>query len=577
MKLEFPLTPEKIRDGMLKVISSIREETNWDLLRTLSDVAIEIGDAPEQGYTFGVNKVKNKLIFAKWVDSIQPEITSRKIWEFIIIRESMSFFVKTELLEKGIEELTRLFLNFMAMAYHQKLYKGKSFESEFQLLKVRFLYLSDEDKIATKQLKKELDSLLTIIVTQDITYELIYKTYLFFIEDIPLNEIDVEELVNDFQRYLSSSTEEIAAPIQFKDSVVIVINELINLGHNTSAVEIAKNLQMNHSTVTKHLTKLVSRYNAYWRREYNWKKLGLHTYMILVEISKNNETVKKEIGMELESIPYFFDLFEGENSDFNYLYAVLHCPHSIADNLTYTLEKKLNDKLINSFEIKPINRRVFRTAFVHPHIKPTLNNYDKMLKGRTPIQKFVTWDSNEFDSKTIELNISDDSLLGFMSILLNKSITTKGFFGVWLDKLEGFLFSNNINPKDTLEGTSFFNKMQKTAIEKQLLDYRLSISLSRMRSFERLLIKIKSKPDSDSTFRLIDDLSIFGWMAILYSYEEIFLLINGLNYKDKLTELIISILEEKNLDFEFFSIKNKFVRHIPLNELYDYKNKKWKI
>ncbi|GAG64331.1 unnamed protein product, partial [marine sediment metagenome] len=124
MKLEFPLTPEKIREGMEKVISSIQEETKWDLQRTLSDVTIKIGDAPEQGYTFGVNEVKNKLIFAKWINDVQPEITSRKIWEFIIIRESLSFFIKTELFEKGIDELTRLFLNFMAMAYHQRLYEG---------------------------------------------------------------------------------------------------------------------------------------------------------------------------------------------------------------------------------------------------------------------------------------------------------------------------------------------------------------------------------------------------------------------------------------------------------------------
>ncbi|MCK5046926.1 MAG: hypothetical protein KAS22_10125, partial [Candidatus Heimdallarchaeota archaeon] len=174
MKLEFSLTPEKIREGMEKVISSIQEETKWDLHRNLSDVTIEIGTAPEHGYTFGVNKVKNKLIFASWIDNVQPEITSRKIWEFIIIRESMSFFVKTELLEKGIEELTKLFLNFMAMAYHQRLYKGKSFESEFQLLKARFLYLSEADRVITNEM--ELDSLLTIIVTQGITYELIYKT-----------------------------------------------------------------------------------------------------------------------------------------------------------------------------------------------------------------------------------------------------------------------------------------------------------------------------------------------------------------------------------------------------------------
>lgn len=577
MKLEFPLTPEKIREGMEKVISSIREETKWDVQRTLSNVTIDIGEAPEQGYDFGVNKKKNKLIFGKWIDKVEPEITSRKIWEFIIIRESLSLFVKDELLEKEISELTSLFLNFMAMSYQNKLYEGKSFESEFQLLKARFLYLTKEDKIVTKQLEKELDSLLTIIVTQGITYKLIYNTYLHFIEDIPVNELDAEELVYDFNRYLSSSPEEIAAPIQFKDSVVIVINELINLGHDASAVEIGKNLRMNHSTVTKHLTKLVSRYNAYWRREYNWKRIGLHTYLILIEFSKNNETIKEDIGKEIEQIPYFFVLYEGQNSDFNYLYSVLHLPHSIADNLTVSLEKKRKDKLINSFDIKPINRRVFKTALVHPQIKPTLSNYKKMLENKIPIQKFVAWDSNEFDSKTIELDISDDSLLGFMSILMNKSITAKGYFGVWLDNLDEFLRRNNINPKDTLEGTSFFNKLQKTAIEKQLLDFRISISPSIMHSNELLFFKIACKPDSDTTYRLVEDLSIFGWQVILYSYSEIFLVINGLNYKDKLTELIIKFLEEKNLDFEYLSFKNKFSRYIPLNELYDYQNKRWKL
>ena len=224
MKLEFPLTPEKIREGMEKVISTIREETKWDLQRTLADVTIEIGEAPEQGYVFGVKRTKKKLQFATWIENVQPEITGKKIWEFIVIRESMSLFVSEDILGDQISELTNLFLNFMAMAYHQKMHEGKSFESEFQLLKARFLYLTEAEKVITKEMETELDSLLTIIVTQGVTYELIYKTYLFFIEDIPKSEIDAEELVSDFNRYLASSPEDIAAPVQFKDAVVIVIN-----------------------------------------------------------------------------------------------------------------------------------------------------------------------------------------------------------------------------------------------------------------------------------------------------------------------------------------------------------------
>jgi len=547
------------------------------LQRNLSDITIEIGDAPELGYTFGANKVKNKLVLAKWLENVQPEITRRKIWEFIIIRESMSFFFSDELLKNQISELSNLFLNIIAMSYLQKMYEGKSFESEFQILKGKFLYESDDKKESTLELENQINYLLTIVVNQNITHKLIYNTYLHFIEDIPLDEVDADELINDFQRYLSSSAEEIAAPIQFKDSVMIVINELINIGHNATAVEIAKNLRMNHSTVTKHLIKIVSRYNAYWRREYNWKKMGVHTYFLLIEISKENDSVKENITKEIQEIPYIFELLEGENIEFHYLYAVFHCPHSTADNLTFALEKKLNDKTINAFEVKPIQRRVYKTAFVHPKIKPTIANYEKLLAGKTPIQKFVSWDSKDFETESIEFVESDYSLLKFMSILLNKSITTKGYFGVWLKELEGFFVENNVDPNDTLEGTNLFNKLQKTAISKKILDYRLSISPSILYSHEKLVIKIICNPDSDSTYRLIDDLSIFGWIGIMFSYEEVFLVINGLKHNDSVTKLIKSFLEEKKLEYELFSAKSIFSRFVPFNELYDYKNKKWKL
>ena len=575
MKLEFSLTPEKIREGMEKVISSIQEETKWDVQRTLSDVTIEIGEAPELGYDFGANFKKNKLIFAKWIDKIQPEITSRKVWEFVLIRESLSFFIKTELFEKGIDELTRLFLNFMAMAYQNKLYEGKSFESEFQILKAKFLYLTKEEKEITKELDKELDSLLTIIVTQGITYKLIYNTYLHFIEDIPINELDVEELVNDFSRYLSNSPEEIAAPIQFKDAVVIVINELINLGQTASAVEIGKNLRMNHSTVTKHLTKIVSRYNASWRREPNWMGLGLHTYLILIEFSKDKNSEREELAANLLDIPYVFELFDGENSDSIFLYSVLYCPHSVINNLTFKIEKMVNEKTIKSFEIKPIKNRLFKTSFVHPQIKPTLSNNEKLINGKIPIQKFNLWNTNEnFNSKD-QLDF-DIRSLKFLSILISKAITTKGFYGVWLSELSEFLSENNIDPKDTLEATNFFNKMQNIAVEKNLLDYRLSISPSILNSHEQLVIKIICDPESDSAYRLIDDLSVFGWVVILHSYDELYMSINGLNYQDALSELISRFLEEKKIEFSMFSIKSRLLRHVPYNELYDFENKKWK-
>ena len=220
---------------------------------------------------------------------------------------------------------------------------------------------------------------------------------------------------------------------------------------------------------------------------------------------------------------------------------------------------------------------MFKTAFVHPNIKPSFTNFEKLLASRSPIQKFVLWDNKDFASHPILFNESDQSLLTFISILLNKSITTKGYFGIWLSELTAFQKQHNIDINDTLTSVNLLNELQKKAIDKELLDYRISISPSKMHSLEKLVIKIPCKPDSDTTYRLIEDLSIFGWLVVLYSYEEIFLVINGLKFNDSLTELIASFLMEKEIEHEIFSAKSKFARFVPYNDLYDYKNKRWKI
>ncbi len=561
---------------MEKVLSSIIEETKWDLQRQLSDIIIEIGDAPEFGFTFGVKRDNNKIIFANWLDTIQPELTKRKFSEFITIRESMLLFFSTTLQEESILEVSNLFVNIMALTYLQKKYEGKSFESEFQILKAKILYPPDKDPMTSFYPIAEIDSLLTTIVNQNITYKLIFNTFMHFIEDIPYEAIDSEELINDFSRYLSSSPEEMVAPIQFKDSTIIVINELINIGHNSTAVAIGRNLQMNHSTVTKHLTKIVSRYNASWRKELNWQALGLHTYLLLIKLDKNKVSEREELAKDLLKNRYIFELFDGEDNDYNYLYSVIHCPHSIIDNLSFRLDKFVNDKMIFSFELKPIQNKLYRTSFVHPKIKPTISNFDKLINNKLPIQKFILWNSKEkFSSESKEEIVFDQRLLEFLSILISKSIITKGYYGVWMSELNAFLLNNNIDPNDTLEATNFFNKLQNEALEKGLLDYRISISPSILNSHDQLMIILKCDPNSDSIIRLVDSLSVFGWIVILNSYEELYLSINGLNYKDSTSDLISKILEEKEIEFSMLSIKSCLLRYVPYIDLYDFEKKKW--
>ena len=51
-----------------------------------------------------------------------------------------------------------------------------------------------------------------------------------------------------------------------------------------------------------------------------------------------------------------------------------------------------------------------------------------------------------------------------------------------------------------------------------------------------------------------------------------------LSYENPLRiKTILNFLEEKKLAFKILSFKNKLLRYIPFNELYNYKTRRWKI
>jgi len=75
-----------------KVFDDICKKTSWEPTSSPKDIKIAIGDAPEYNERFGVNRKKDKIIFGDWIDKVKPKAVSDHFWEFLIIRESFTYF-----------------------------------------------------------------------------------------------------------------------------------------------------------------------------------------------------------------------------------------------------------------------------------------------------------------------------------------------------------------------------------------------------------------------------------------------------------------------------------------------------
>ncbi|HUU79061.1 MAG TPA: hypothetical protein VMX55_12005 [candidate division Zixibacteria bacterium] len=575
MNLEFPLTPEKIREGMNEIISEIRKETNWDLVRSLSDITITVGDAPEYFESFGVVRTANEMVFGSWLNNVEPLFYKKSLWEFLIIRETISLFLSEDILFKEISQLTNYFLNFTSLSYIQSIVKDQPHEANLSEVKIRLLYPPSSSSIEeTNQLTK-IDSLLTTILTQNISFKLILNTFLFFIEDIPLEELDYNEIIYDFTRYIAVDPLHIAAPLQVNKTTASIISELSKSGYSTSFSDIAKKIGVDASIISRSLLKIATRYKSKWFIERNWKKMGLHSYLLIIKIDKQNEEIAQKILDELSKSNYIRRVYRGENSSALFIYSSIECPHIFIENFSIKMEKHLKKDEIISLETKLIRNKAYRTTIIDKDFIPNVNNFKELISNKKNLSVLELWNFNNFSEKTPTVfSEKDKNLLRFIAILMYDSIVGHGVFGVQVKELNKFLADNKIDSGNISDSISFFKKFQTEAFIKNLIDFRISISLSNLLPANYLVLKIKVN-SNDLTEEIINKISIFSWMLIQFTSDSIIVLILGLDYHNPIVEVIKKNLSNYNVDIEFFSMNNVINKYVPFDKLYNFKTKKW--
>jgi len=565
--------PKDIFEEIQNIFEDIKENTDWEPKRLLKDIKIEIGDAPEYYENFGVVRKEKKLIFGKWIDEVKPQINSKYLWDFLIIRESLGFFIDDNLLFGNHALLLGFHLNLLALSYLQ--IKKPDSARDVKSLPIQARFLLQTEKKHDDELQSKLYSLIEII-NQGTTYKMLHNTFMSFIEDVEFDDIDSEEILDDLRRYLSKDQEEITAPIFLKRTTSDILKYLIEVGSDASASKIAEVLNVNQSTVTRQIAKLSSKFYTKWRLEKNYAKMGLYSYILIIRYPIENEFNLKAIYDDLIKIKYFREFFEGRNDDFHFQYAVIHCPHLISEKIAKRLSNYEQQGQIHSFEIKLLKNRSFRTTIVNKPFKSKITNFRKLINNKISSEKLVLWDIYQHNDLNKEIiDEKDQNVLSFMSFIVSKGLSQFGLFGSHVDELQRFLIVNNFDLNKIPECLTFLNKIQNRAIELGLIDYRINISLTGTASSNLCIFKIF---DFENKFdELIEKISYFGWMILLNTIDCIYFIVLGPTYNNPITDEIKKIIAANGFDFECFSCKPKKFRYVDYKKLYDFSSNKWSL
>ena len=403
-----------------------------------------------------------------------------------------------------------------------------------------------------------------------------YNTFTNFIEDVSIEDIDIEEILDDLYRYLSNNPEEIAAPIKLKENSTNFLLKFIDFGADKSITELAKNIGVNQSTIARQIAKISSKFYARWRLEKNYKKLGLHSYLLLIRIPKNNKNLLDNLSDDILKISYVQQFYEGYNDCFYYQYSVFHCPHIISIRLENKLNLLIKKDMIHSYEIKQIKDRIFKTAIINKKFIPTIDNFKKLILGEIPVSKVILYNNDKQKNQYKEtFDERDKDLFKFISIIISKSTSKYSLYGAHIEQLLEFFIENDLDPNNQPECASFLNRLQKKAYERNLFEYRFNISLSGTASSNLFIVYIKSEFNDPNSQILIEKLSCFGWTVFIKTLEGFFLSLLGPDYNHPLANLIVKIISDFNFEYEAFSVKNKKFRFIDYSKLYDFKSQKF--
>lgn len=519
---------------------------------------------------FGLKRNRDQVVIADWIMNLQSK-TRSYLLTFIIFKESLLHFLKNE-----IDEVDEAIINIIAVLLLVDLFNIATVDNPV-LSAIRSKIYPEE---IAEFSNYYWDNLLLLLISNNIPFTEVLEISIEIFDKKQTTSRKIEE----FSEWTFSNTfEESSSILPFYTNLKLIelIETLLELGYERGTTSfIARKLDLTQKTIAKRFKALNETFSTYWRSDINYEKINLHNYLFKITLNKNG--LLEKLTQDLLKIPYLKSLFHGTDSNSDIIYSpTLICPHIISDQLSDKLSKMKSKNLISDFTLQLVRERHRYFAISNIPNKPTLSVFKTLINQKDPSLRKYTFYSykraQKIPSSTKSLQL-DYNLLYFLSIITSR-LLLRARYGVTLNEFKKFYLENNILMTDVDAQTDLLYQNESRAKNRELLTFSLYMRNLMKRKPEVLIFEIPTTNEltRDKFDEVIKKLSVFSLLGQNTIYDRHIFNLPGVAHTHPFCKIIQDFLEEEGLTSSFFTIKFYKSNFVPLQNLFDYENRKWKI
>ena len=523
------------------------------------------------GADFGLNRLNERVVFADWILAMQSK-TRIYLLTFLIIKESLLLFFEIE--KDGIIEAI---INIITILLVVELFKIDTIDNPI-LSAIRSKIYSEE--IAGFSMYYW-DNLLLLLIRNNVPFSDVLEEYEKTLKKKLSNS---KEIIKQFSDWTFSKTikeGDSILPFYTNLKLIEIIELLLELGPEKGTTSyIARKLDLSQKTIAKRFKALNESFTTYWRTDINYEKINLHNY--LFKITLNKRSITEKLTQDLIKIPYLRSIFLGTDSKIDVLYSpALNCPHIISKQLEYKLNRMKDKGLINDYCLQLVRETYRNFTITNLPYNSSISTFRNFIsQDETSLRKFTFYHhkrSSILPVKDKPLNLDQNSL-NFLSIL-NSKLLLRSRYGVSINEFKKFYMKNDIPITDIDAQTDLLYQNELRARNKGLLSFSLYMRNLMKRIPDVLIFEIPtSNGYSDKDIRLITNkLQIFSQLGQKKLYDRHIFNIPGVAHTHPIKEVIQEYLEEQGLATTFYTVRFHKLNFVPLQDLYDFDERKWRI
>ena len=565
---------EKLDLLLNEIINYIHNKTNIQPSSQFRKFSIKTLNE-RQSVSFGIERDDNVIKIADWLVNAKSSRSLNYLKCFVIAKESIIHFIKGDFAE--IEEAI---INILTILWLKEIFSIRFKDSElFKTINSK-IYLESIDGV-------EYDNFLH------------FNEHLFlkekkFIDCLNIYKELTEErslqgkgLLEELQKWLYSffSEMDMIAPLFLNKQLFAIVKLLVELGCEKANVQtIAERLRVHPNTIRNNYKTLANNYCIFWNADINLDKLKLHKYFLKIIVS-NERSFEKVTKIVWDRLHYNDRMFIGEMNKANeiiYCPTVL-CPHLVVEKLNGLLTRLLKKGEIVDYTLREIRERFHYGALTTNLENPSIEYFERILKEEEQSENIHSFTfSHTKDNLTEEIeeksNYLDYNLLYFLSKIRGKSLLKSGRL-LQEQELEKLYKMNDIALTDIIAQTELINQIEIRAKRRGLITYDLLLISKFLRSSGSTIFEVPTidTKEEEKLAVLMKKLQKFSFLGNIVLSDRVIGLVTGISHHNKISKMIEDVLIKNDFNPIFYTVKLSKSRGYQFYDLYNYKEKKWKM